>query len=149
VSKRQSIIGALRTRLEAITVDNGFQTDAGARIYTGQAPSQGPDEPTAALAIVAGDDSTGHQGEHVVVTWPLQVVALVKADVDEPLLALEAVVADIKTAVELADRTFGGLLVARGLTRGNTRVLPREDGSEYVGASVEYQVVFAERWGEP
>ncbi len=148
-SKREDVIRALRDRLAAISVTNGYNTNAGQKIFLGEAPTLGPNDPAAALALVVGTDESTYQGENVVSELPVEVQAIVKADVTDPLLTVEAVIADIKRAVELPDRTFGGLLVNRGLERRSVRPFERESGSEFVGAAVEYIATLAEGWGAP
>jgi len=147
-STREAAIGELRDRLEAITMANGFATDAGALIFLGESPTLGPDDPTAAIAIEVQEDIPSFQGEHVVVTVPVDIQAIVKADADEPWMTVEAIVTDIKTAVE-TDRDLGGTLIARGLMRGTVRPLDREPGSQYVGAAVQYRLLMKESWGSP
>jgi hypothetical protein len=149
MSKRRSVIAAVETRLAGIRVASGYNTDAGENVYLGEAPAMGPDDPDAVLAVVLGDEELGHQGENVVVTLPIDVQAIVKVSREGPYVVLEAMVEDIKRAMEQADRTLGGLLIARGLTRGPVRSLKREEGSEFVGAAVEYRAVFGEKWGAP
>jgi hypothetical protein len=146
-SRRQLILEAFVTRLEAITVDNGFQTDVGLNVFFGVAPDLGPDDPNEAVALVVGDDAAGYQGEHIVIELPVDVVALAKATLEEPWVAVEAVLSDIKKAVELEDRTLGQL-VMRQIRRGSTRTLPRETGSQIVGASIRYLAPHAEVWGQ-
>ncbi len=136
------------SRLSAITLANGFSTDAGKLVLLGEAPTLGEDDPDSAIAIVIGEDEPGHQGENVVYVLPIEVQALVKANVTEPLLAAESVVGDIKRALEL-DHDIGGLAVRRGFDRGPTRVLPREEGSGTVGVGVGYRILIAEKWGDP
>jgi len=148
VSARQEIITAVKTRLGDISVDSGYQTDAGAVVLVGQAPSFGPDDPTEVLSISVDDDEPIYQGERAVIVLPLVVHALVKADVESPYLAAEAVVADIKKAIE-TDHDLGGLTLPRGLSRGVTKSALREPGSEYVAARVEYRITYAEMWGNP
>lgn len=147
-SSREAAIGVLKDRLESITVANGFATDAGNRVFVAERPVLGPDDPTSAIAIVVKDDQPTFQGEHVVVTVPVDLQAIVKVDVDGPWMMVEAVVADIKRAVEL-DRDLAGTLIRLGLERGSVRPLDREEGSEYVGAAVQYRLVMAEAWGNP
>ena len=149
MSTREDVIHALRDRLAAISTTNGFKTDAGQKIFLGETPTLGPSDPAAALALVVGADESTSQGENVISELPIEIQALVKADVTDPLLTIEAVIADIKRAVETTDRSLGGLLVNRGLERGSTRPLEREDGSEVVGAAVEYGLTLAEKWGAP
>ncbi len=148
MSARQEIIEEFRDRLARITVANGFQTDAGLHVLVGEMPSFGPDDPTQALAISLDDDALEYQGEGVVVTLPVRVYAVIKADTAAPYVAAEAAIADIKTAVE-TDRNLGGLALPRGLTRGSVSAASREPGSEYVAARVEYGVMYCEGWGAP
>ena len=147
-STRQQALAVLELRLSLIRLDNGYQTDAGSRIFIGENPVLGENDPEATLAIVVREDTLGHQGENVVVTLPVEVQAIVRADAERPDRTTEAVIADIKTAVE-KDHDLGGTLMRRGLERGKTRPLPRADGSQFVGASVEYVLKFAEGWGRP
>lgn len=146
LSKRQLALTELQTRLQNITVAKGYQTDAGDLIFIGEAPALGESDPTEALAIVIQPDEPGFQGEKVVIRLPVEVWAIAKTT--EPWGTVEAVVADIKTAIE-TDRDLAGTLLPRGLERGVTQALQREDGQQYVGASVAYRLVYAEEWGAP
>lgn len=149
MSRRHRALSALRDRLQAISVANGYRTDAGQALFMGQDAELGPDDARAAIALAVAADEVRHNGENVVSVIPVEVHALVKAAVDNPLLALEDLIGDIKKAVEQPDRTLGGLLVQRGLGRGSVRPIDREPGSEMVGAVVEYSLTMAEAWGNP
>jgi hypothetical protein len=156
-SRRQAALEDLRNRLAFITVAKGYNTDAGRHIFLGEAPRWGPDDPPAGLAIAIGDDSVQVQGGIITASIPLQVWAVVPVAAAEPLVAIEAIIADIKEAVEIerdgsVDRALGVLegstaTEPRGLARGITRALRREEGSEYVGAAVEYVATLQEQWG--
>lgn len=153
-SKRESILAALRTRLERIAVVNGFNTDAGAMLVVGETPSLGPDDPSEAIALVLQDDDQGHQGEHVVIRLPIAISALCRHTGTTPAQSLEPLITDIKRAIEDPvvpdpNRDLNGVLLRRGLSRGATRALKREPGSETVSATVEYLAEFGERWGAP
>lgn len=148
MSTRETAIDEMRTRLRNILVANGYNTDVGQVVMLGEQPEFGPDDPDAVVALIVGDDVPGYQGEHVVVMLPVEAQAIVKADVDDPWTTVEAVIADIKKAVE-TDRDLGGSLVRRGLERGTTRPFDRESGSTFVGAGVEYRLQFKELWGAP
>lgn len=146
LSKRQLALTELQERLEGIASAAGYQTDAGALIFIGEAPALGESDPTEALAIVIQPDEPGFQGEKVAITLPIEVWALAKTT--EPWATVEAVIADIKKAVE-TDHDLGGTLLPRGLERGPTQTLAREDGQQYVGAAVAYRLRYAESWGAP
>ncbi|HMJ88146.1 MAG TPA: hypothetical protein VK504_33445 [Vicinamibacterales bacterium] len=147
-SRRQQIVEVFRTRLQAIRLISGFETDAGALVLLGETPELGTDDPDQVIAIVVDDELPSHQGENVASMLPIVIAALAKADLDEPWLAVEAVLGDIKKAVELEDRTLGGLVPAR-IQRGPTRTMTREAGSVTVGVAIEYRAPLVERWGNP
>jgi hypothetical protein len=147
-SVRQRIIEAFLTRVLAIATADGFDTDAGRTVFLGEAPQLGESDPSEAIALVVGDDQVKYQGVNLLIALPISIQALAKADLEQPWLAAEAVLGDIKRAVELADRTLGGL-VQRQFERGTTRALPRVPGSTTVGIVIEYQAPYVEAWGNP
>lgn len=148
-SRRHRAIEEIGNRLRLIAVANGFRTDAGAAVFMGQQVTFGPGDSGAAIDVIVGQDEVLHQAENVGTAVPVEIHALVKAAIAEPLLALEEVIADVKRAVEQSDRTLGGALVPRGLERVGVRPREREEGSEFVGAVVEYRLTIAEQWGNP
>lgn len=145
---RLQILQALTTRVQEITVGHGFNTDAGLTVFLGETPQLGPEDPPAAVALVVGDEVPKYQGENVFIELPIGVQALARADLDQPWVTVEALIGDIKRAVELADRTLGGL-VRRQIVRGPVVALEREPGSTTVGASVTYFAPYVEAWGNP
>lgn len=151
-SRRELILEAIVARLEAIAVSHDtieFATNAGASVHLGAAPGFGPDDPTQAIVVVAGDDEAAFQGEGFLVRLPIGIQAIVSADLSAPYASAEAVLADIKRAIELTDRTLGGLVAWNGLERGVTRTLQRDEGSTFVGVEIEYSAHYTEGWGAP
>lgn len=151
-SVRQQILAELLGRVAEIKVENGYQSDAGQKIFFGEVPQLGPDDPDEALAVLVRDDLPSDQSGYgvdadgVIVTMlPVELQAIVKADLEQPWVTVEAIVSDIKQAIETSDRGLGGLLTLN-LFRGRIRALAREPGSTFVGAGVEYRAVFAESW---
>lgn len=154
-SRRQQILEALKARVEAIiagaeSTPGGavYQTSAGLHVYLGEEPGFGPDDPDLAIAIVVGDEEPGYQGENIFINLPIGFRVLAKASLDEPWTAVEAVIADVKRAVEQPDRTLGGL-VKRQIQRGAVSTLQREAGSLAVGAVSVYRAPYLEMWGNP
>lgn len=152
-STRRLILEAFRDRVAQIHKFNGYNTDAGKTVFLGEAPILGPDDPDTAIALVVGEDELGEQGVFgsgegatIEINLTIGVQALAKADIDAPLLAIEDIIQDIKEAVELNDRTLGGLV---SMSRGETVPLDREEGSLIVGTSVSYRLLYAEEWGAP
>ena len=154
-SIRRQILEALRARVVLIRKPNGFITNAGNLVLLGEQPALSPNDQDTAIAFIvdqqefSDDVFQGDEGPAEDMASPLQVriVAIVKADLANPLLAMEDVIHDIKKAVELPDRTLGGLVA--GMLRGTTTAQDREEGSEIVGASQAYIFLYTEVWGNP
>lgn len=147
-STRQQILEVVIARLERITRDNGYDTDAGAAVRLGEAPAFGPDDPDEAIAVLLDDDRPGKSMEQVFIELPVAIAALARPDLAAPWVVVEQVLSDVKRAMEQTDRTLGGLLHRR-MERGTTRTLPREEGSLVVGATVTYICPYVEVWGAP
>lgn len=159
-SKRQAALLDLIARLEFITKAKGYNTDAGEHLFLGEAPTFGEDDPPAALAVLVAEDSPQTSGGIIRIRTPIEIWAVVPATLEQPLLAVEAIIADIKEAVEIeadgsVDRFLGTVTdqgrpygtLPKGLERGSIRALRRQEGSTYVGAVVEYVAYFEESWG--
>jgi hypothetical protein len=149
VSLRRLIIEAVRDRLTQIHPDpaTGYLTDAGSRVFVGVEPALGPDDPVNAIVVVVGDSIPQIQnaGGLVQETLPLEIQALTRTDVNEPLLDAETLLSDCQRAIE-GDLTLGGLVKSK-LRLGPTRVLPREPGMTTVGVSVTYAATWVRQLG--
>lgn len=153
-TRRQRILEAIKGRLEAICRSNGYETDLGANVLLGEFPTFGPDDPEQVIAILIGEDQIGEHLSNIPITLPINIAAIVKPDVAEPWVKVEQAICDIKRAVELTDRSLGGLLIggrnnAEGLFRGTTETLERRSGSDAIGAQVTYGAKYVEAWGHP
>lgn len=144
-SKRLQIAETFKTRL----------TDAmpalASYIYLGELPQlDGDNLPDRAIAIVIGDTvPVVQQGDLVIEEeLPIEIQGAARADLDEPWVSVEDLIADIKIAVELEDRRLGNLL-KYDMKRGGTRTVPRQEGSAFVGAGITYMCPILERWGNP
>jgi hypothetical protein len=145
---RQNILADIIQRLGAITTANGFATDAGAALFFGETPLLGEGDADEAIAVIVRDDVPEYLGDDIRVVLPIDVQALAKADLQHPWMTVEAVIGDVKRAMEVADRGLDGKLIAQ-LTRGRTRALPRDPESTVIGAAVEYRGTYLESWGHP
>lgn len=146
VSRRQQILAALLTLAGTVTVENGYATDAGLRVFLGDEVMLGDDDPPSAIAIVVQDSVPSQPTGYIDEPLDVEVQALVKADLEQPYIAAEVLLADIKQAFETADRTLGGLLKGE-MTLGPTRVVPRQPGALTVGVGVTYRTRFLRQWG--
>lgn len=148
-SRRKQILLRIKARLERISTANSFRTNAGACVKLNEELSFGEGDPTIGIAIVVGLEQTSMKGEHVVVRLPINVQAIVlEANLDAPWNVVEDVIADIKQAIELEDRTLGKLVRAE-IERGPTQTLERQPGSSYTGAEILYTALYPELWGRP
>lgn len=147
-ARRQLILEVLKARVEGIRIADGYRTNAGARVFLHEAPVFGDADPETAVAIVVQDDEVGWKGSNLGIRLPIEVQALARADLAEPWKAAERVLADLKQAIEQADRRFDGLL-KNYLERGTTRTVPREPGTRHVGVGVMYFCDYIEAWGKP
>lgn len=147
--KRKRILEALAERLRVIQMANGYATDAGRYLYWGPVVL-GPNDPPVGIAIVPGPTETNalQQGKKII-TLPVEFHALAFApqEVDDAWLRVEAVLADIKRAIELEDTTMGRLAV--DLTAGEVTPLVKSESGVFIGYAAEYRVVYTEHWGDP
>jgi hypothetical protein len=158
-SKRKAALLELKGRLGYIQVAKGFNTDAGLHIFVGEWPRLGPDDAREVLAIAVGDETIEVTDSRIISKLPVEVWALVPGETENPQLAIEDIITDIKQAVEVEEnptqtRALGMMeagvpigTTPKGLSRGVTRSLRRSEGSSFVGAAVEYELTFEESWG--
>ena len=148
MTKRHTIIATVVGMLEGITTANDFETNLGLTVFDGEVPELGPDDPDTAIVLTVNTDRPTWQGAALFIRLPMTISAIAKATLDDPRSAIETALGDIKTAMEIEDRTLGGL-VPRQFERGNTRPTPREPGSTTVGVSIDYEFPYQELWGTP
>lgn len=153
-SRRQRILEALKARLETIQLADGFQTNLGLHVLLGEVPVFGPDDPQQVLAILPQEDQVGEHLSNIPILLPVNIAVIVAPDRDAPWAIVEAALSDIKKAVEVGDRSLGGLLQGGrnnpdGLQRGTTEALERRSGSDAVGALITYGCRYIEAWGDP
>lgn len=152
MNEAKTILEYVRDRLELIQVANGYNTDAGLAVLLGESVNLGPDDANSALLIELGDDVPpehgfgDHSGESLGVGLPVSIHGYVRSDIDAPYLAREALIVDIKKAVELADAWPASV---KSVERAGTRRFDREEGTDPVGGSVDYGIVYVETWGAP
>jgi len=148
LSARQTILEAFKACLQTIQRANGYQSDVGLRVFMGEVLVLGEDDPDEIAAVVVQEDEVRFVGKKLAVRLPVQLQAQAKATLDEPWARVEAVIADIKTAVETENRDLGGR-VRWQIGRESTRAMDRQEGSLIVGASITYVVPYGEAWGMP
>ncbi len=151
-SRRLYILEALAETLEQITLINGFNTDAGLKVELGQDLDLAEADPDAAIVIVPGAERFDPTQTKLYSEWPLAIRAVVKADLDQPWVTAEMIIADIERAVEVADRTFGDLVNfngAHGLILDSIASFERAPGSSVVGMEALFIAKLQRSWGDP
>ena len=152
---RQLLLEAYLARLALIKTADGYQTNVGASPSTtlvlGESVELGQDDPEAVIAIVVGDEEPRRSDENVYSVLPVEFQALVRVSANGSFsvayLAAEAILSDIKKAIETPDR-FASLVRPR-IERGVVRTVPREPGSLTVGVGITYLAPRIEAWGRP
>jgi hypothetical protein len=132
---------AARARCQTITRAAGYATNAGDHVIVGELLDLGPDDVTQAIALLLNEDIPGQP----MTTVPLEISGLTFADLEEPWLAAEAILGDIRKALETADKTLGGLV--KSMSKGSVRPYPRQPGSTVVGVTITYQLTMVDPWG--
>lgn len=139
-SRRQTILELFKSRLETI--------DADTPVLLGETPAFGNDDPNTALVILPGDDAVQQQGQAIFLVLPIEIHLLAKVDLEEPWVAIEELLAAVKTAIEVNDDLLRSN-AKDGFQRGPTRTLPRESGSTSIGAILTYFYTYSETWSQP
>ncbi len=145
-SVRLTIITAVRDRLAGISVEAGYRTDVGARVFVNERPDLGPDDPVNAIAMLIGDFDPTYQGVCVYGPLPIEIQALSRAALDDFYVEAERVLADIVQAIETEDRALGGILTGR-IEGGLVRTVPRDPGMTTAGVSITYVFPYRRAWG--
>lgn len=152
LSKRQLIFAAVVPRLQLITIENEYQTDAGKNVFIGESVTLAEDDATHAIAVDILEDRIVRQESgptpRISIRLPLSFQALVRADVEDNLLEAEKVLSDIKIAIETDSATWLGEL-AQEFTRESTLSIPRREGATAAGRAIDYSLLMFEIWGAP
>lgn len=147
MSRRREAIRAFKALLTGIKRADGYFTDAGEVIAVGEAYQLGPDDPDVVLAMIVNDeDMLAPQGDvKRAVHLPIDVVVLVRPNLDDVIGSIEDGIEDVRRAVE-ADRTLGGILI-NTLRLGRIRTLPRESATATAGAVLPYTLPVSDAYG--
>jgi hypothetical protein len=147
ITRRLLILTRLAALASTITKANGYDTDAGLKVYIGGAPELGPDDPDYAIAIVPGDELATEDGR-ISNSFPVAVQSIGKLSAADAWIGVELLLGDLKHAIELEDRTLGSILKGV-MKRGPTRTLERPPGSTTIGLEVFYTCPYLDEWGNP
>lgn len=147
ISLENELAQRIVARLQTITVANGYLTDAGARVYRGKRKINDDDIPC--IAVFEGEDSVFEQKEQQVTTGlPYAVQGFIECDPDNPSIAAQQLVRDIKQALfaeHLAGYPHWGRLASGAPMAARTvyvgrDIAPREDGANVISATVQIRI---------
>lgn len=151
VAKR--IVQTLATRLGVVQVANGYNTDAGLRVFRGR---RSFDASTVTLPVLSvwnpeSEPDEMYHAERLDMTASVVVEGFAVADVNAPNDTAQDLLGDIKQALFLhettADQTVNGLAVQIRF-RGEVTQVP-EEGATVVSVLVRADVFYPELHGDP
>ena len=140
ISKADSIVQALITRLSTIKKANNYQTSAGKKIIDGQRQSIEADT----IAIYeTEEDSTRTKGEPYTATAVMHLVieGVVACTADAPNKAGRRLAADLQKAAFGGDASLEGLLVTPLIYTGRV-IQPRLDGQLMVVVQIKLDAIY-------
>lgn len=152
MSHANDIALILSSRLQAITVANGYQTDIGLKVMRGRKRLDASHLPCAVL--VEKDDkvnsmSNGPRARKAKITQPFVLEGHATCDPDNPNDTGHKIIADIKRAMFSTTMPQGRDGLVYTLDYVGRSIAPREDGIDVVSAAVEVSVEYIETLGEP
>lgn len=151
------IVLSVHARCKLITIGNGFLTDMGNVLLLGR-PTLSLKELPAMLVFTAVEETEQARGkvtfqENALAVFIEGKVAWDGADVDQPELLAQDIVADIKRAVfKDADQTFRGEAgdnICKKILYGGRVIGYPKDGTKAVSARVRVNVEYREKYGAP
>ena len=139
-TKRERIILELHDRLSG-------NTSAGSRVYRGRTKFDDQDTFPVISIISTDSDIVDQHGERTIIDWPINVQAIVAADLNNPSDTMEPLLGEIKTYLfETYQETLNGHCIeVTYLGDGGDE----NDEDIYVSASVRINVRYVEHVGEP
>lgn len=147
MSAAAEIALALANRVAAISVEDGYATDIGTRVYRGRRRLDKEHIPC--IVILEGDDAVRSQsGTDVKLTQRYGLEGHAPCDPDQPNDMAHLIIADLKRAVFADDRTLGSRRV-KELAYVGRSIAPREDGLALVAAAIEIEITFVENLASP
>lgn len=147
-TKFSEISAELTTRLQAITVANGCETDIGLRVYRGRRNVDESSVPCA-VVIVAGDSVKDRPGRlpAIAVQQRFVLAAYVPCDADNPNDAADAAVRDMKRALFKDGGSWSGKV--QQVNYAGRDIGPRADGRPIVFVTMDIDVLYVEDLTNP
>lgn len=137
-------IAAVITRLEAILIDSGYNTNAGWDVFAGVRYFQ-DDSIFPLLTVFSGDEVVEKLTYD---TYRCERNVNIEGYVKDPLtptIMIEELIEDVQQAVEQADVTMGGLVEMIDYT-GIEEIDPPAAGSDIAGVRITYVMTYQRQY---
>lgn len=144
----QQIVEALKARLQAIRVADGFHTDAGLHVYLGREIDEEVDL-LPCIVVWPGQPAPGVGAQApglVPRTLPLIIEGIVQRDGDDPLVDIIQIARDIKRAIYLLDDRRLVPADCDDLVLGEDGYVIAESGRHVASAEVSISIPYYERF---
>lgn len=147
-SRAQDVAQELYTRLTAVSVANGYETDIGLKVFRGRRNIDEGSPPCSSL--IEGEDTSIDRAGRTptcLISQRYVFVAYVPCTADNPNDAAHAAIRDMKRAIFGKDGRLDGKV--HKVTYRGRDIGPRADGVNIVMAVVEIEVEYVENLAEP
>lgn len=141
MSKAQEVAAEITSRLAAITVANGYDTDIGARAMRGRIAMDVDMLPCVVL-YEEPDTAEDSRPNEIKISAAYTIEGHAACDPDNPNDTAHMIVSDIKRAIFGGQRMLGGKV--RDLRYVSRSIAPRQDGMSIVSAAVQITASFYE-----
>lgn len=143
----KQILDALVARCQNITIANGYNTNAGQRVFLGRRSFMSR-ESFPSVCVIRGTDSVKERTvERVKLLLPVTVEGLLAQDTTDVGSDEEELLADLKQAVLTTDIRLGGLAIKTEYV--GSGLLQRDDAATYIGVELTLEVTYIEFLGDP
>lgn len=148
-SKRQSIITEIKTQLQTILISNGYNTDAGSRVYVDRSVF-GDNEIFPLINLDEQEDSVEEYsyskiGGKMRINLPISVEAVNTCSPLDPSGKGHELIEDIKKA--LLNYNYSSNI--KQINYLSSSIQQHENGSGYVNISVNAEIIYIETIGNP
>jgi hypothetical protein len=151
ITTAEGIADEISTRLAAVRVLQGAETDIGVSVYRGR--SHIDEDMLPCCSIIELGDTPNHRGPTTAVEsrWEFAAVVYLACDPSAPNVAAHKAIRDVKRAIFRTDgkpsRVWAGKV--RGLEYLGYEMAPRSDGAAFVVAIVKFAVLTFEDVANP
>lgn len=146
MSTAKDIAVAITSRIQGISVANGFLTDIGTRVFRGK---RRLDESLLPCVVISeGDDQVAeHLRTSARIIQRYEIEGHAECDTDHPNDKAHDIISDLKRALFNGEPTFGGPV--KKIEYRGRNIVPREDGFNAVAASIRIDISYVDQLSSP